>query len=439
MKYMNTLPALLFAVAAFPGLVHAEPDSGSNDATDVSASESGDARLRELMVRAQRLRGEGRLYDAVEAFITVLEIEPNLHRARLELALTQYALMNFEEARLHAQRLLDDPALAPGITQSIRKLVRAIDEQEQALSQRHTWQPRIGYGLIYDNNVNVGSSSDLIEIGDYTYRLNANYLPRSDIAQSLTLGLTHRYQMGNHIRIGQQAARQYWQSELTLYHKDYREEDDFNLGVVSVSTGPAWIVPKAWRAHLRLRADHIQYGDENYALYGSLNPGVTWLRENGEFSWNASLARRDYLQDGYEDRNSTYLSSDVSYGHYFLDGAVSLRGGLKLFQENARNDYYSNDGHQIFAGVSYQPRSGVSLYAKLVRKETEYEGVSSLFGTNRDETQVRSSIGVVYRIPEGVLDGVRLRADYTHTERDSSISLYSYDRNQAMLSMEFAF
>lgn len=436
-KTLGTLSLMAFAAGITPTL-NASDTSTANSA-DPAAANTVDASLKRLMASAQKQRANGKLFDAIESFETILSQQPSLHRARLELALTHYALLNLEEARYHARLLLDDPEISASSKQSINKLLNKLDKREQQLSQRHTWKRRIGTGLSYDDNVNVGPSSDVIEIGDQSYQLKQDYLPRSDTAHILSLGITHRFQNSRTYHVGQKAARGYWQSEFALYRKDYQEENNFNLDTLSFSTGPALIAPKYWRASLKLRADDIRYGGDEYALHSSLNPNMTWLFSNGEIAWDSSLMRREYQKNEDSDRTSDYLVTGLTLARRYLDSTVALKGGVKIFKEDARDGYYSNDGYESFVGVSYQPRPGISLYTKLTRKDIEYDGTSTLFGTNRDEQQYKTSVGAVYRMPKGIMDGLRLRADYTHTERESNISVYDYDRDQATLSLEYRF
>jgi tetratricopeptide (TPR) repeat protein len=106
---------------------------------------------------------DDRLQSAMRAFQSILSQQPGLHRARLELALAYYQALQYDEARQHAQQVLDDPQTPPEVRVTVLAFLAQLEKDQQAFLVRHTFKPSIGVGLMYDSNVNVGPGSDIVE------------------------------------------------------------------------------------------------------------------------------------------------------------------------------------------------------------------------------------------------------------------------------------
>jgi hypothetical protein len=90
-----------------------------------------------------------------------------------------------------------------------------------------------------------------------------------------------------------------WQSELNGYYRGYFDETDFNLGVLTARTGPAWVVPGRWRAYVAVQLDQIFLGGDDLALFTSLNPGIAWqVGDDWEVGLDAFITDRNYRGSG---------------------------------------------------------------------------------------------------------------------------------------------
>lgn len=427
MKPFGLLTSLLLLLALTSPLTMAQP------------TETSDSRLQQRLAQAQADRAAGRYYNALEGFRQVLVMNPNLTRARLELALTYYALLDTDNARIQARHVLADNSLTEGVRAAVNKLLAAIDTLEQELRPGASWKRELALRAGSDDNVNFGPSNELIDIGGDLYRIAPDFLPHEDTFYALIGRLTHRYQLPGRHRIGQRAASPHWETQLTLYHKDYAQEDDFELSFASLSTGYGLTAPKAWRATLLLRTDHILFGGDSYLTQFSLLPSLQWQLETGELQWDNTLMRREYSDSANSPRDSDYYASGLAWSDEFRDGTLSLRLGGKGFAERTQDPYYNNDGYELSLAASQELSPQLAAYGKYAHREVSFEGVSPLFNTNREETRRRASLGLLYKFSGGSLQGATLRLDHTRTERDSTISLYEYDRNVTSLMLEYAY
>ena len=108
---------------------------------------------------------EARLRTARERLTSLVSANPSLSRARLELARVYYLSRDYPEARREAQQVLDDPNTPPTVRATLLAFLAQIDADEKIYAARHQWSPSLYAGLMYDSNVNIGPSRDVIDIG----------------------------------------------------------------------------------------------------------------------------------------------------------------------------------------------------------------------------------------------------------------------------------
>lgn len=376
---------------------------------------------------------DDRPLSAMRVFQSILAQQPGLHRARLELALAYYRALQYEEARRHAQQVLDDPQTPPEVRVTVLAFIAQVERDQRAFLVRHTFKPSIGMGLMYDSNVNVGPGTDIVEEIPGA-SLSPTSLERSDSAVVLTAGLSHRFQPGKTFNFGERMAAFLWQSQVNLYHRAYNDEDEFDLSVLSASTGPAWVVLRHWRANLALTVDRIWLGGEELAWFASVNPAVTWQFDNGELTWDAIVTDRRYDESADSGREGTYKATGLSLGRYFQQRKVAAQVGARLLDFDADSDRYAHDGFELLAGLIVKAWPGGTVYARANYRDVEYDGIETV-GLARDERERRLAAGFQHDFRAGRLEKWTLGGGIQYTENDSNISYFNYDRRQVMVNV----
>jgi hypothetical protein len=136
-------------------------------------------------------REQGNVFTAIEALETVLSNQPSLHRARLELAVAYFRALNYEQAAQQAQKVLDDPKTPENVRIAVLAFQAQVKRDQAALvAKKHTWEPSVSLGLLYDNNVNAGPDATILPGG---FALDPTASPRSDTAAVGEVGITHTY------------------------------------------------------------------------------------------------------------------------------------------------------------------------------------------------------------------------------------------------------
>ena len=413
----------------------------AQEAAPVSAESDENEALFEEGMQALE---DDRLRSAMKAFQSILSQQPLLHRARLELAVAYYRSLQYAEARKQAQQVLDDPQTPPEVRVTVLAFLAQIQKDEEAAAVRHEFTPSISAGFMYDSNVNVGASTDIVEEIP-RFRLTPDSLEQSDNAVVMTAGLAHKFQPGATYQFGERTAMFLWQSQVSLYDRAYNDLDEFDLTVLTASSGPALVMLRHWRANLALNVDRIWEGGSELAWFTSLNPAVTWQFNNGELTWDATLTERMYdddrptVQGGDGGREGTYAATGVALGRYFKQRKVAGQIGMRLMDFNAEEGRYGYNGYELLAGVIVKAWPNGTLFGRANYRDVEYDGPEDVPPIARDEDEQRVALGFQHEFKTGRLEKWMLSGAFQYTENDSNISYYNYDRRQVMLNMGRSF
>ncbi len=385
---------------------------------------------------------DDRLKSAIRAFSQILDINPGLDRARLELALAYYRSMRYEEAEKLAKEVLDKPATPPEVRVTILAFLAQIKRDSEQFGQKHSFKPFVSAGVMHDSNVNVGPADSRIRVGDVELNLTPNSLAKSDNAYIVNVGLDHMFQSGKRVEVGERTGMLVWQTGASLYSRRYNKFGDFDLAVASFSTGPAVLMLRHWRAALRFRSDYMKLGGHALGWFNSLAPSVTWQYDNSELTWDAVYTRRFYHRDIDAGREGDYVGTGLSFGRYFNNRRVVATAGARAIKFFAEDDQYGYLGGQLNLGISTDTWHNGSAYARGRVSVFQYDGRDPLFDKARDDVEYRTTVGLVheYKDDDDLLKGWVVSGYWERTFNDSNIGdLYTYIRNQWMLNLSRTF
>ena len=375
-------------------------------------------------------RESGSPYNAIESFQTILSNQPALHRARLELAVAYMQTLQYQEAEAQAQEVLNDPKTPPSVRVSILAFLAQLKKDAEQLTPQHEHKFNVNAGVLHDSNVNVGPGSSVIDINGSIATINTR--PVSDNALVLSGSYDHSYRTGKPVRIGQKTCMLFWQSGASIYHRGYETEDDFNLDVLSVRTGPALVTNSNWRANLALQVDHIRLGGDELANYVSLQPSVTWSFDaSTELTVDAEISDRDFDQANDQGRDSDYYSFGVALGKGYKNNTIGVQVGLEWYDNDAKEAEYSYDGWEAFVGANWQVKPTTSLFSRLSYSESDYDGEVTGVGKIRDDEEFQYMLGGKHLFG----NDYELSAYWLRTVSDSNVELYEYNRNQLSINV----
>lgn len=383
-----------------------------------------------------------RLRSAIEAFNNVLSANPKLHRARLELALAYYRSYQYEAAERFAQEVLDDPTTPDNVRVTVLAFLAQVRNDAEKATKKHQWRPRVSVGYMYDSNANVGPSSELIEVSGSEFQLVPGSTKASDHASLLGAGVSHTYRLSKQLDIGERIASVLWQSDASLYHRDYKDDHSLNISVATLSTGPSFVVPRHWRAGVQLIADYIELGSDELATFTSMRPLVTWQFSDTELTLDATYTDRAYKEAVDSGREGDYIRAGVSLGQYYKQRKVAAQAGISFLNFGADDGQYGYDGYEAFVGASVRAWQRGDAYVRTTYRDVQFDAdtiIGGLPAGARDENELRLLTGVSHTFQEGVLGNWALGMDVEYTRNDSNVSIYEYERTQISVNLSRGF
>lgn len=402
--------------------------------TSAAPAHAQSAAVDEQYRQALYQRETGEPYTAIETLESLLSANPTLNRARMELAVAYYRTLNFARAKAESQRVLDDPQTPENVKLSVLSFLKQLELEEKAAFEKpHKFEPNVALGLLYDSNVNAGPDNALISPG---LLLTPGSLKTSDWGVVGQAGLTHTWLSPAPVRLGQSTARFGWVNQASLYYKGYHNEHDYDLGVVTLATGPTLIVGNAWRGNINLQVDHLTFGGDTLGVYTSLSPSASVrVGLNGEITGDVQWMHRDFKRSIDTGRDSNYRSVGLAYGHLFNRGQLAVQAGGRWFDESADADRFSNDGYEYFVGARLRAWNGGDLFARAAWRRARYDGVEPLFNAARRETEHRVELGASHTFQTGWLEKWQLSGTVTNVHNEANLSLYGYDRDTVQITL----
>jgi tetratricopeptide (TPR) repeat protein len=358
---------------------------------------------------------------AVMAYERILIMVPEAPRVQLELARAYLRLGSNEVARQYF-RLVQGTNPPEAVWQNIQEFLAGIDAAEQ----NHFFNGFVTIGLMYDDNVGVFPKSDTVFINGLPFRLDQK--KESDTALQATMVLNHIY------RINTPYA---WKTSVFTYNNLYDDQSDYSLTSFGVTSG---LVRKDDASLWEILgvANHVMLDQESYFTMAGLTGNYS--HRLGRFMYlnlGAALQDKNYLDN--DDMDATTWSASVNPVIHFGDNRISL--ALAREAEDARKDCYSYT--RVAASLRYDRRLpyDFAAYGSFRYQATDYEDPLPLFGDERSDTQATFEAGVSKTLwrSESHRQSLAAQVSFTHTETDSNLPLYEYDKNVTLTSLTFAF
>jgi len=396
----------------------------------VAPADSDDAQAR-FDQAIEALEAE-QVYTARRLLKELLVDYPTLHRARLELARADYLARDFDAAEEEVLRVLDDPEVPPSVQTTLLAFLAQIRDDRTVFEQRHGWGGQLYGGLIYDSNVNYGVN-DIIDVGGLPFTNRE----LSDWGVVIDGGLLHTFNPGRTFESNEKTGYFLWQTQGNGYYRAYTDESDFNLGVLTLRTGPAWVVPDTWRASIGLQGDQLFFGGRNLAWFTTLNPQYTrQLSDVTDFTISLTAQERDYNRDIDRGRDGRLYRAAAVISKLYMDRKLGSQAGLAYADVDAKADRFSYKGPEVFAGLTYEAWERGQIYGRIGYRRFDFEGAEPLFGQARDDDEWRFIAGFRHELASTVAEGWTIRGEFVATDNKSNLALFDYDRYQVNLGLQ---
>ena len=378
---------------------------------------------QKLFDEAMEKRDTGDIFAAIDIFEALLSANPDLNRVRLELAVAYHQAGKYQAATRELKTVLDAPDTPENVRLSILAYLGQVAKDEKKPEGQHYLSYYVKAGMLHNSNLNA---SQAIGTG-----LNPSAPTElASVGSDLVLNVAHRYARKRPLDLAGNTTSFEWQSQATFSSNVYSKDNDFNLHVATVSTGPAFNTPGRWRASALLQADYIVLGDSALATFVSFNPGIRFDLGN----YSSLVLESSYTTHSYSDvANAGYDGSEtlfgIGYAMYLPAASTGFEIGLRDSNNDADDDAYSYDFDEIYAGGFKSLSEQSSLYLRVHARDYEYVAVDPNVGVIRDESETYVALGYNHDYQQGMLKGWTLNVEYSSVNSDSNADSLDYRRN----------
>ena len=408
--FTRTLVSACLSAALLAPIVHAE------EAIDPET----------LFNEAMSYRQDGQLFKSIEIFETILSNQPGLNRARLELAISYHLTRRYEDAKEQLTQVLNDPETPDAVKLTITAYLAQLSGDIKTAAQRSTSSMYISAGVFTDSNINLGPGKDVTGV-------TPEALKNSGSGGQFMFSYSHRSRASQAIHIASTIVDFEWLSQASAYNKTYGTDDsEYNLSVLSLSTGPALIAEEKWRAAFNFKLDKIFFGQKSYAEYVGVNPVFTYsIMKDLEITFENTTIAREYNQEQDQGLRGTETMWGMDVAKFYADLSIGIQAGVKYHDNGASAGRLHYTGAEIYLGGQMPAWENAQAYFTLSSRDYQYKAIDTALGFTelRDDNELLAVLGVSHDFRSGALKSWTLNAQYTYTQNSSNFKELEYDRN----------
>ncbi len=393
----------------------------NNSSATTTSTTMNDEQIQKLFESAMTERNNGEIFSSIQTFEYLLSRRPSLNRARLELAVSYYRASRYKDALHELQTVLNDPKTPEKVKLSILAYLGQIRRDQQKPASRNQFSYYARAGVLYNDNINLAPFRDIPNI--------ANNIEITSPGIDTFFSASHRYTRKKPVNAAGSAASFQWQSQASWTGDNFTRNSDYNLNVLSLSTGPALVVAGHWSGSATIQVDQIYFGKTTLGTYTSLNPLLTF--ELGNY-------RSITLEASYTDNNFTQSADNGRDGHTALGGIAyttllggvdnGLETGFRLSDRKATDNQFGYNSYELYLGgfIATGKKSNIRLNIHL--QQYNYAAPDTISGSNRvrDELEGRYTLGYNRDFSAGIMKNWTMNIHGEYTQNNSNITAFSY-------------
>lgn len=365
----------------------------------------------------------GKLSHAAFAFERVLQINPAHHRARLELARTYAAMERYTQAEQQFRYVLD-----AGPPERVQRNIETYLAWIQRRTQKWSGAAQVGATVFYDDNVNFGPSSRLVDtlLGP----LEVSEMSRARDSWGLGLG-------GDATVLRDFGARSGWfgRGGVTGYANWLFDASDQEMTFGRAELGPRYVGRRTiW--DFPLKADYLEIGHEPYLWKAGIEPT---LMAFGTESWDAvtrgSIERREFRAG--DDRDGWQYRLEQTLRRWFGRARHNVALTVAGYFEDAAEKPYDVYGGEAQVSGQWRLTRLTALGGSVQYRSARHRDVllPDLQETERSDRQWQFSA----TLTQSLTKHVGLSLTYWRVENRSNFGLYDFDRNVISLTTYVSF
>lgn len=390
-----------------------------------------DQHAQALFDSAMEERDSGKVYDSIQKFEYILSRRPSLNRARLELAVSYHRAKKFEEAMRELNAVLDDPETPEKVRLAILAYIGQLHSDQIKPKEEHRFSFYTKMGALHNDNVNFAAQRTITDANVSTGK------KISSAGADTFFSASHLYRDNQPFDTDGATTLFEWQSQVSWTGNNYTKTNDFNLNILSASTGPAIFSTGRWRGAVNMQVDQIFYGTSDLGTFLSINPLVTFDLGNYQgISLEMSYTNDNFTRREDQDRDGHSVLAGAAFSSLYDDTNKGLEVGFRLTDHVADDNQFGYKAAQIYVGGFLTFNSSNNVYLNLSYKHYDYKKKDTLAcspapcTTNkRNEEEGRYELGYNYDFSEGLLQDWTLNTSYAYVKNNSNVNFYNYKQN----------
>lgn len=413
--------------------------------------------VEQVKVQAANLLKAANYQEAYRLYMLLLREEPDSDTVNLGLARAAQAIGEVNQAILALERLVDkyprdallrmalarafvadnNPEAARRELEFAQSIDSSLSDQMlatamQALTkERSPWQlaGRIGMGVVYDSNANMGPQSAFVQLGYWPLKLESSAVQQESWGAYTSANLDVARQIGKSA---------WWLAgDLGVYRKGYFKSlgSSRELFWGRAALGLRRIGSRSL-FDLRVKNDLVDYiGDGQTAQSSGPELLFAWvLQPNVHLLTRGALERRDYNlnngRQGWYSWGGEYLR--ILFG---TDNHEIMLGGRYTIGDAKRNDY-SFTGWETSLNARFKLPLQCEFSPFIAYRQEIYNGpATALELKKRDDEQIRTGAALTWNISESLA----AECMWQYTKNNSSSPIYQYDQQLVTTGLSWKF
>lgn len=366
----------------------------------------------------------GQASVAAFAFERCLSVDPKNGPCRVQMARTHLALGETGSAReeLQAVQASQPPK---EVNDLVNRYLGALTEREKQEKQHLGFHAQVGAG--YDTNVTGTTDATTIiipRLGGLPFTLSGVSTKQEDAFLQAEAGASLSRTLSPAWRLLADAG---------LSTRQHQDVDAFNSLSADASLGLGWLTgPDS--AQVKLQLQDYRLDEESFrSLYGVMGQYQHAYNDKAAVSVYAQASQIDYhlgnpdaarytLGTGYSRSLATSRASTVYAGFYGGTEASDISGA------GLGQDFM---GLRLGGSVILDER--LALTGALSVERRQFDGPSSAFMVEREDTGIDASVGAIWKLREKL----SLKPAYIFSTSDSNIPLSDYDRHLVAVDLRY--
>ena len=360
--------------------------------------------------------------EAAYAFERILILQPNHHRARLELARTHFMAENWGNAQGNFRKVLEsDPPEA--VAEKVDTYLQAIEKAQSR--QRGRFELSAKAGLGYDSNVNSATDDATIDIGNLIFQLADNNRETSDLFLRWGIDSAYKHPLSRTRRLS---------ANVSIEDKRLLDEDEYTL--TDARIGGSYQHESgnhSWHAGV----DYNHYWQDSEQLVKLIDIRGQWQYQRSEpLSYTAfsSLGTLRFPGNRARERNQFVLGGGGSWSQSGFRQSLTLYGAHEPARSSAL-DQFGRNRLGLSSQSSWLLNDSQRIEGQLSFLQSDFRDPQPVFGKEREDSLLRASVTWRWALTRQLT----LTSQLSYRNNDSNIDLFSYEQTIAEAGVRYQF